>query len=313
MTKNKNISVNPAKGISIIIKNEFPSQLPIKPKKKRKYKRKTNLDLLKMPTMPSYIPAGDVSYIKPQYAATSLNRNMMFPGVPQSLPPPPIYPQLTAPPVLPQIQAPPVNFNLDGSFSKMLENMMMPREYGYKSQSYVSDNIDEDIMDSLPPEQQDKYIEQKIAPQIEEQLKDIKFENDDEKIKVRKEVINIKASKALGTRHANKLTAYDERYNDNDYYKQNYISRLQEILNEDSIKTRAGLKQISIENKEKAKELLKAIGIKTAIKVVVPEYVPPVAQVAPLGTPPRPKPLAQVVQPTEEKPKPPPASSAAAG
>ena len=133
MTKNKNISVNPAKGISIIIKNEFPPQLPIKPKKKRKYKRKTNLDLLKMPTMPSYIPAGDVSYIKPQYANTSLNRNMMFPGVPQSLPPPPIYPQLTAPPVLPQIQAPPVNFNLDGSFSKMLENMMMPREYGYKS------------------------------------------------------------------------------------------------------------------------------------------------------------------------------------
>ena len=33
--------------------------------------------------MPSYIPAGDVSYIKPQYANTSLNRNMMFPGIPQ--------------------------------------------------------------------------------------------------------------------------------------------------------------------------------------------------------------------------------------
>ena len=50
--------------------------------------------------------------------------------------------------------------------------MMMPREYGYKSQSYETDNTDEDIMDSSPPEQQDKFIEQKIAPQIEEQLKE---------------------------------------------------------------------------------------------------------------------------------------------
>ncbi len=46
--------------------------------------------------MPSYIPTGDVSYIKPQYATTSLNRNITFPGVPQSLP------QLKPPPQLPQ-------------------------------------------------------------------------------------------------------------------------------------------------------------------------------------------------------------------
>ena len=112
-----------------------------------------------MPTMTSYIPAGDVSYIKPQYAATSLNRNMIFPGVPQSLPPPPIYPQLTAPPVLPQSPAPPISlFNLDSGFGRMLENMMMAREYGFKSQSYVTDNIDKDIMDSLPQPQQDKYL-----------------------------------------------------------------------------------------------------------------------------------------------------------
>ncbi len=65
-----------------------------------------------MPTMPSYIPTGDVSYIKPQYAIISLNRNVIFPGVPQSLP------------QLPQLPAPPVNFNFDGSFGRMLENMM---------------------------------------------------------------------------------------------------------------------------------------------------------------------------------------------
>ncbi len=65
MTKNKDVNITPSKGISIITKNDFapPS---IKPKKKRKYKRKVDTDLLKMPTIPSYIPAGDVSYIKPQ-------------------------------------------------------------------------------------------------------------------------------------------------------------------------------------------------------------------------------------------------------
>ena len=91
MAKNKDININPSKGISIIIKNEFAPP-PTKPKKKRKYKKRINTDLLKMPTMPSYIPTGDVSYIKPQYAMSSLNRNILFSGVPQSLP------QLTPPP-----------------------------------------------------------------------------------------------------------------------------------------------------------------------------------------------------------------------
>ena len=77
MAKNKNINISPSKGISIVIKNDFQPP-PIKPKKKRKYKRKVNTDLLKMPTMPSYIPgSGDVSYIKPQYAMSSLNRSMI--------------------------------------------------------------------------------------------------------------------------------------------------------------------------------------------------------------------------------------------
>jgi hypothetical protein len=298
MAKNKDINISPSKGISIIIKNDFQQPPPIKPKKKRKYKRKTNLDLLKMPTMPSYIPAGDVSYIKPQYAMSSLNRNMMLPSFPQSLPPPPMYPQLTAPPQLPQLPAPPINFNLDGSFSKMLENMMMPREYGYKSQSYAPEFIDEDIMDALPKAQQDKYIEKKIAPQIEEQMKDIEFDNEDDKIKISKEVINIKASKALGTRHANNLQEYDSRFDGNDYYKQNYISRLQEIINQDAMKTRSGItKTITTGNKNTAKELLKILGIQPELKVVIPEYVPSIEQVAPLSTPPRTKPHAQVIHP----------------
>ena len=68
--KNKNKNIKPSKGISIVIKNDF--QPKIKQKKRRKYKKKVNTDLLKMPTVPSFIPQGDVSYIKPQYAMSSL-------------------------------------------------------------------------------------------------------------------------------------------------------------------------------------------------------------------------------------------------
>jgi hypothetical protein len=188
---------------------------------------------------------------------------MIFPGVPQSLPqltPPPQLPQLTAPPPQPQLPAPPVNFNFDGSFGRMLENMM-PRQYGYKPNSYDVDILDDDIIDALPPQQQDKYIEKQIKPQIEEQMKEIEFDNEDDKIKISKEVVNIKASKALGTRHANKLQEYDSRYDGNDYYKQNYIYRLQEIINQDPMKTRFGMKNFSIQNKQKAKDLLEIIGV----------------------------------------------------
>jgi len=45
MTKNKDINISPSKGISIIIKNDIVQPTPIKPKKKRKYKRKVNTDL----------------------------------------------------------------------------------------------------------------------------------------------------------------------------------------------------------------------------------------------------------------------------
>ena len=40
MAKNKDINISPSKGISIVIKNEFPSQLPIN------LKRKENIDAL---------------------------------------------------------------------------------------------------------------------------------------------------------------------------------------------------------------------------------------------------------------------------
>jgi hypothetical protein len=40
MAKNKDINISPSKGISIVIKNDTVQPLPpIKPKKKRKYRR----------------------------------------------------------------------------------------------------------------------------------------------------------------------------------------------------------------------------------------------------------------------------------
>ena len=141
VTKNKNINITPSKGISIVIKNDF--QPDVKPKKKRKIIPKANPQ-----SFPSYIPPSssggggglDVSYIKPQYNLTSLNRNMFFPGTPQSLPqlpPPPPLPQLMPPPELKQLMPPPppVNISFDNMFGNMMDSLM-PREFGFKKLSY---------------------------------------------------------------------------------------------------------------------------------------------------------------------------------
>jgi hypothetical protein len=283
---------------------------------------KVNSNLLKMPTIPSYIPQGDVSYIKPQYANTSLNRNMIFPGVPQSLPAPPPLPQLPAPPPLPQLPAPPpllqlpapppVNISFDNMFGNMLENVLMPREYGFKPQSYLADLIDEDVMDALPQPQQDKYIENKIAPQIENQMKDITFDNEEQKAKARSDAIAIKTAKEWGTKHANKLHPFDQKYKDNEHYKNNYVSRLQDIINQDSLNLRGGIKKNTQENKDKAIELLKAIGIKPPLKPTNPQPTPAPTpsptQPSPPKRAPSPQPAAKTA-PTKQ-PSPPPAAKA---
>jgi hypothetical protein len=267
MAKNKDINISPSKGISIVIKNDFQPPAPT-PKKKRKNKRKVNTDILKMPTIPSFIPTGDVSYIKPQYSTSSLNRNMIFPGTPQSLPqlpPPPQLPQLMPPPQLPQLMPPPqqpVNISFDNMFGSMLENALMPREYGFKQNSYAIDMLDDDIIDALPQEQQLKYMETKIAPHVQEQLKDVEFDNEDDKIKISKNIVNTRTSKSMGTRHANELSEYNTKYEDDEHYKERYIAKSQEIISEDRIRSKGGgFKINTVKRKEKARELLKAIAI----------------------------------------------------
>ena len=122
-----------------------------------------------------------------------------------------------------------------------------------------------------------------MLPQIQQEIKDISFPTEDKKQEFITNAISIKTAKEWGTKHANKLIAFDAKYNGNEYYKANYINRLQEIISQDSIKTRGGgTKENTAENKNKARELLKQLGVdsKPALSVVVPTYAPP-------ATPPR--------------------------
>ncbi len=74
MAKNKDINISPSKGISIVIKNDIVQPLPpIKPKKKRKYRR-INI-LPKTPAPQIMQSAGDTSYIKEQPGRFSLWRD----------------------------------------------------------------------------------------------------------------------------------------------------------------------------------------------------------------------------------------------
>ena len=60
MVKN-DINIQPSKGISIIIKNDIQQQEPLKPKKKRKYKRRNLKDLLKnIPQIPNGLISSSV-------------------------------------------------------------------------------------------------------------------------------------------------------------------------------------------------------------------------------------------------------------
>jgi hypothetical protein len=57
------------------------------------------------------------------------------------------------------------------------------------------------------------------------------------------DIVTIKTARTQGTRHANKLIGLDERYKDNEYNVQNYVNRLQDILNDDSARTKQDVKK----------------------------------------------------------------------
>ncbi len=126
MAKNKDINISPSKGISIVIKYDIQQLIPIKPKKKRRYKRINVLPKTPPPTMQQ--SAGDTCYIKEQPGRFSLWRDnttlspviTLAKATPQgfiphqqqlALPAPRPQPALPAPQHQLALQAPPMIFN----------------------------------------------------------------------------------------------------------------------------------------------------------------------------------------------------------
>ena len=154
MAKNKDINISPSKGISIVIKNDIVQPLPIKPKKKRKYRRINVLP--KTPAPQIMQSAGDTSYIKAQPGRFSLWRDTTtatpvltlaqatsqgyIPQQQLALPAPQPQPALPAPPAPPQQQLlmpPPFALN----FTDYMR-AMMPQEFGGKQVPRIEDYTD---------------------------------------------------------------------------------------------------------------------------------------------------------------------------
>jgi hypothetical protein len=59
-----------------------------------------------------------------------------------------------------------------------------------------------------PKAQKDKYIEKKIAPQVEAQMKDIEFDNEADKLKIYTGAVSTKTAKEWGTKHASRFLPF---------------------------------------------------------------------------------------------------------
>jgi len=179
MAKNKDINISPSKGISIIIKNDIVQPTPIKPKKKRRYKRINVLPKVPAPIMQQ--SAGDTSYIKAQPGRFSLWRDTttstpvltlaqatsqgFIPQLPQITPPPQL-PQITAPPPQQALPAPPITLNF-GDFMKALQ----PQEFRGDNQVPQIEDITDTFYQALPEDKKEEYQNAKleyIAKDIDE-------------------------------------------------------------------------------------------------------------------------------------------------
>jgi len=170
MAKNKDINISPSKGISIIIKNEFQPPPPIKPKKKRRYKRINILPKEPAPIMQG--SAGDTSYIKAQPGRFSLWRDTttstpvltlaqatsqgFIPQLPQ-ITAPPQPPQITAPPPQLALPAPPITLNF-GDFMKALQ----PQEFRGDNQVPQIEDITDTFYQALPEDKKEEYQNAKL-------------------------------------------------------------------------------------------------------------------------------------------------------
>lgn len=225
------------KGINIVIKNEVQPP-PEKPKKRRKRRvKKDNLDLLKIPSAPSYIPASNIPKLQ-QYRGSSIIGPTQSQLQQQLLTAPQTQPQLPAPPQLLQITAPPqaqpqsqpITFNFQGGY-----NPMMPMEWGGGSGPIIREIQDYDIISSLPEDKQEEYqniqIDEAINKQIEKSNIAQKLNlSEDELKKLKVETYTKSQGKQWGTKDSNALKEPREKYSGNEFYKESYKNNIERKL-----------------------------------------------------------------------------------
>ena len=188
MAKNKDINITPSKGISIVIKNDIQQPLPIKPKKKRRYRRINVLPKTPAPIMQQ--SAGDTSYIKEQPGRFSLWRDNttatpvltlaqatsqgFIPGITQPIPPPP---QIQPPPQQLALPAPPPIMQYFGDYARGLIPQeftpMRPDSRFQEPNMSFDDGIDlnDTFYQALPEDKKEAYKDarlENIAKDIDE-------------------------------------------------------------------------------------------------------------------------------------------------
>jgi len=188
MAKNKDINITPSKGISIVIKNDIQQPLPIKPKKKRKYRRINVLPKTPAPIIQQ--SAGDTSYIKEQPGRFSLWRDNttatpvltlaqatsqgFIPGITQPIPPPP---QIQPPQPQLALPAPPPITQYFGDYTRALIPQeftpMRPDSRFQEPNMSFDDGIDlnDTFYQALPEDKKEAYKDarlENIAKDIDE-------------------------------------------------------------------------------------------------------------------------------------------------
>ena len=269
---------NVPKGINIVIKNEVQQPPQEKIKRKRKIKRK--LDINRLPKIePSYVlPSGPdkTSYIKPQYFGTSLNRyfpQIMSPDQVQQIQAPPQLQQLTAPQQMQYLPAPPVNLN----FGDMFKDALTPLQYGYRPNPII-----EDITDYLPEETQQLFITKQAEKEIAPQLQALGF-NQEETEQIKNDYVTSKLSTAkareFGTKDAKALKEpLRDIYKDDQNYINTYFSKIKQIAETGKIRTGRGIENFTQAQMNKAGEILRTYDLSwTRAESTVGGAVPPSA------------------------------------
>ena len=245
MSNKKSLKViDVPKGINIVIKNEVQPP-PEKQKKRRKRRtKKDNLNLLQIPSAPSYIPPANLSKIQ-QYRGSTIigptqsqlqQQLLTAPPQQQLLPAPPQLLQITAPPQA-QPQSQPITFNFSGGY-----NPMMPMEWGGGSGPIIREIQEDELITALPEDKQEEYQNIKIDEAINKQIEKSKIAEklnltEDETRALKVETYRRSQGKQWGTKDSNVLMEPREKYSGNEFYKENYKKNIERKLKNTKLTT----------------------------------------------------------------------------